>query len=102
MEASRAADAYGMLPGNDIEVADVDSAYTQSYLDSDIKTWVAIPREQWPQEWFDKGYRNPVCPLVLSLYGHPDAGGYWERHCDTFLQTIGWTHPWMEIVLLAR
>ena len=24
---------------------------------------------------------EPVCPLVLALYGHPDAGGYWERHC---------------------
>ena len=30
MEASRAADAYGMLPGHDIEVADADQAYTQS------------------------------------------------------------------------
>jgi len=90
MEASRAADAYGMLNGNDIEVADADSAYTQSYLDSEIKTWVQIPREQWPQEWVDKGYNKPVCPLVLSLYGHPDAGGYWERHCDSILQQKGW------------
>ena len=48
MEASRAADAYGMLEGNAIEVADADSAYTQSYLESNIQTWVSIPREQWP------------------------------------------------------
>ena len=90
MEASRAADAYGMLAGHDIQVADADSAYTQSYLDSDIKTWVQIPREQWPQEWVDKNFQKPVCPLVLSLYGHPDAGGYWERHCDSILQAKGW------------
>ena len=88
--ASRAADAYGMLSGNDIEAADADSAYTQSYLDSKIKTWVSIPREQWPQKWIDDGMENPVCPLVLSLYGHPDAGGYWERHCDGILQSRGW------------
>ena len=90
MEASRAADAYGMLPGNDIEVADADSAYTQSYLEGPVKTWVSIPKEQWPQKWFDEGFKDPVCPLVLSLYGHPDAGGYWERHCDKTLQSKGW------------
>ena len=27
--------------------------------------------------------------MDLSLYGHPDAGTYWERHCDAHLQTIG-------------
>ena len=46
MEASRAADAYGMLPGHDIEVADADQAYTQSYLEGPIQTWVSIPKEQ--------------------------------------------------------
>ena len=48
MEASRAADAYGMLPGHDIQVADADQAYTQSYLDGPVQTWVSIPKEQWP------------------------------------------------------
>ena len=88
MEASRAADAYGMLEGNNVEVADADSAYTQSYLEGPIETWVSIPKEQWPEEWIGK-YTDPVCPLVLSLYGHPDAGGYWERHCDKVLQAVG-------------
>ena len=56
MEASRAADAYGMLDGHTIMVADADSAYTQSYLDSSIETWVSIlPREQWRQQWIDDG-----------------------------------------------
>ena len=91
MEASRAADAYGMLPGHDIEVADADQAYTQSYLEGPVQTWVAIPKEQWPQKWLDDGMVNPVCPLVLSLYGHPDAGGHWERHCDSVLQSKGWS-----------
>ena len=90
MEASRAADAYGMLEGNDIDVADADQAYTQSFLEGDVTTWVSIPYEQWPQKWIDEGMHDPVCPLVLSLYGHPDAGGYWEKHCDTILQSKGW------------
>ena len=32
-----------------------------------------------------------LCPLILSLYGHPDAGGYWEKHCETHLGTVGFT-----------
>ena len=34
----------------------------------------------------DRGLHDPVCRLVLSLYGHPDAGGYWEKHCDQVLK----------------
>jgi hypothetical protein len=30
-----------------------------------------------------------VCPLVLALYGHPDSGGYWERHCEKQLSSVG-------------
>ena len=33
--------------------------------------------------------RDPVCPLELALYGHPDSGGYWERHCDRHLLSVG-------------
>ena len=33
--------------------------------------------------------KDPVCPLVLALYGHPDSGGFWEKHCDAHLRTIG-------------
>ena len=32
---------------------------------------------------------DPVCPLILSLYGHPDAGGYWEKHCEDNVRQIG-------------
>ena len=31
-------------------------------------------------------FADPVVPLVLALYGHPDAGGYWERHCENKLR----------------
>ena len=36
-------------------------------------------------------YDNPVVPLVLALYGHPDAGGLWERHCETHLKKVGFS-----------
>ena len=28
------------------------------------------PRNRWPKEW--KGMKDPVCPLRLASYGHPD------------------------------
>ena len=33
--------------------------------------------------------RNPVCRLHRSLYGHPLAGRYWERHCEAALMKCG-------------
>ena len=33
--------------------------------------------------------KDPVCPLILALYGHPDAGTCWEKHCDQGLQKAG-------------
>ena len=29
-------------------------------------------------------------PLVLALYGHPDAGGYWEEKCEESVTQCGW------------
>ena len=51
------------------------------------ETWISLPKilrlEPWAQ------YYEPVCMLKLVLYGHPDAGGYWERHCEEHLTSIG-------------
>ena len=33
--------------------------------------------------------KNPVCKLKKALYGHPDAGTLWERHCDKNLKRVG-------------
>ena len=76
MLASKTTDTYGLFPGRGIEQADARQAYTQSKLGG-TPTWVTFPYEAWPQEWKDRGMRKPYCPLILSLYGHPDAGGYW-------------------------
>ena len=66
MEAARAADAYGLLPGHSVQQSDAEQAYTQAWLGSP-GAWVRLPRDQWPDSW--QGMHDPVCPLVLALYG---------------------------------
>ena len=72
---------------------DAFSAYTQSFLGGGrgqgTPTWVSLPRHRWPASWEGK-YENPVVPLILSLYGHPDSGGYWEAHCEKAVVKCGW------------
>ena len=92
MAASKVADYNSLSPGHDGEQADAEMAYTQAEF-SGADTWVGIPREQWPASCFDKNgeprYWSPVCKLIKALYGHPDSGGLWEKHCDSHLQSIG-------------
>jgi len=89
MEAGKACDAYGLAPGHDVEQADAEQAYIQRRLGGDTPTWVRLPRERQPASWGK--YRDPVCPLVLALYGRPDPGGYWERHCHKHLVAQGFS-----------
>ena len=86
MEAGKACDAIGLIDGNTVECADGESAYTQAELKG-APTWIRIAdRDRWPKSWFNPDgsckYVDPVCPLRLALYGHPDAGGFWEEHCE--------------------
>ena len=87
MEAGKYVDCHGCLPGHDTEQADAEQAYVQADLEG-TETWVWLPPEAWPDEWHGK-YRKPVVRLVKALYGHPDSGTFWERHCDTRLQSVG-------------
>ena len=48
MEGARAADAYGLMPGHDVEQSDAEQAYTQAWL-TGTETWVRLPYDQWPQ-----------------------------------------------------
>jgi hypothetical protein len=93
MEAGRAVDALSCVPGYEQKQSDGESAYTQSFLGGGrgmgVPTWVSIPRHRWPPEWVGK-YDNPMVLLVLALYGHPDAGGYWEEHCEKAVLECGW------------
>ena len=86
MEAGKFVDFYGMLPGHDAGQSDAEQAYTQTTLKG-VPTVVRLPPEQWPDSW--KGMRDPVCPLILALYGHPDSGGFWEQHCEEHVLSLG-------------
>ena len=33
--------------------------------------------------------RKPVVRLVKALYGHPEAGGHWERHLEAIIKQMG-------------
>ena len=109
MEAGKAADAFGLLPGHEIQVADGESAYTQAKLGGPA-TWVRLPKERWLPEWHGK-YHDPVVRLVLALYGHPDAGGFWEQHCEKALRSVGFQqcpdwksvfrHPKLNLMLVV-
>ena len=87
-EASRWADFYGCLPGHDVQLADAIQAYIQAKL-TGPECWVELPIEGWP-DWVDVSrFRRPMARLVKALYGHPDAGTMWERHCDSACKAVG-------------
>jgi len=69
--------------------ADGLRAYLQALLKSKHKTWVTIPYELWPESWKKRKMRKPVCLLQKSLYGHPESGGHWERHCTAAIIKCG-------------
>ena len=60
-------------------------------------TWVRIPEEyRLGDPRWDK-IHDPVVPLAMALYGHPDAGGYWGKRCDNMLKEVGWKEPAREL-----
>ena len=87
MDAAKAVDAYGLLPGHAVQQSDAEQAYVQALLGGNVETWVRLPREFWPPE--RAKFRDPVVRLVRALYGHPDSGGYWERHCEAAVRKCG-------------
>ena len=117
MESSKAVDAYACFPGNKGEQADAEQAYVQrdtasAELVGDFtETWVRLPKEYWPQSWIDQGIIDPVVRLLRPLYGHPDAGGLWEKFCDGHLVTQGFVpvdnwlstywHPRLKLYLMV-
>ena len=109
MEAAKIIDVYGSQPNFSKQQADARQAYTQALFQG-VETWVRLPTSRWPKEW--EGFEDPVCPLMLALYGHPDSGGIWENHCASQLEGNGWVqvlpdiwqsifyHPDLELLLV--
>ena len=88
MEAARAADAYGLFDGHAVQQSDAEQAYTQAWL-TGTETWVRLPRDQWPEKWHPDKMEDPVCPLKLALYGHPDSGTDWEKYSHDHVVSVG-------------
>ena len=90
MGAAKIADSFGCALGHSLEIADAVQAYVQAEMKG-TSTWVCLPPEYRPA-WWAKKYphlRRPVCRLDRALYGHPDAGTFWEQKCDEHLQKVG-------------
>ncbi len=85
-EAARWADFFGCLPGNSVQMAEAIQAYIQALL-TGMACWVELPEDAWPDDVLKRikklGLRRPMCRLRKALYGHPDSGTMWEKHCDT-------------------
>ena len=86
MEAAKILDAYGSQPRHSKEQADARQAYTQAIF-TGIPTWLRLPRNRWPKDW-QRLYKDPLVPMLLALYGHPDSGGIWEKHFEDRIATI--------------
>jgi len=86
MEAARLTICAGCQDGWSTEVADARAAYIQSKLENinTTDTWVILPRQWWPPTW--SNFSTPVVKLKMSLYGHPQSGANWERHCKAMMQ----------------
>ena len=88
MQGLNACLAYGALPGNATSAADAIKAYVQALLKSKYQTWIELPPELRPKWWRDK-FLRPVVLLLRALYGHPEAGGLWEKHLKQVLRELG-------------
>ena len=88
LEASKTVDAYACAPNHAGQQADAQQAYTQAAFKG-TETWIFLPKHQWPKQWHTNGYQKPVVPMLLALYGHPESGAYWERHCEAHLTSQG-------------
>ena len=88
IESSRVADAVGLQPGFTTEIADAEQAYVQAELKGP-STWVTLPKMLWPRHWHD--IDDPVVLLKRALYGHPQAGAFWEEHLELALERENFT-----------
>ena len=95
IEASRFVDAYGCMSTDGeahiIEQADAEQAYTQANMDSLHPTWIRVPPHLRTPEMNKNPGEQWVMPLVKALYGHPQAGVFWERRLHAAVLEGGFT-----------
>jgi hypothetical protein len=49
-----------------------------------------MPRYWGLQEWIDRQFVDPVVNLLAEVYGHPESGEDWAKHCAGHLKALGW------------
>ena len=90
-------DAYGCQPRHSKEQADARQAYYASSVHRyPYLAAFAFPRNRWPKDW-QRLYKDPLVPMLLALYGHPDSGGIWEKHFEDKIATKGWVSVLKEV-----
>ena len=87
IEVARFVDTYGLMATDGtmhtIEQADTEQAYTQAKLDTKNPTFARVPHHM-RKSWMKPGVTY-VMPLIKALYGHPQAGVFWERRLHAAL-----------------
>lgn len=82
--------AFGCCKGCKSTQSDVIKAYTQSYLQTQILTWVQLPSELTPPEFAH--IKRSCVKLIRALYGHPEAGWHWDKRFREVMELMGGTH----------
>ena len=69
LQAAKAVDFFGCLPGYVIDVVDAEQAYIQAEMKGD-PTWVCLPPEARPEWWRNKfpHVRRLVCRLLKARW----------------------------------
>ena len=69
MQAGKAVDSHGLQRDYTVEQADAEAAYTQCELKG-TETWVRLPEDRWPDEWFtkDNGHKVFKNSYLRSLF----------------------------------
>ena len=68
---------YGLVPGADTFLGDVEAAYTKAPLPGP-PCFLELEPSLRPEAWKRLGLRRPVMRLHRALYGHPLAGAAWN------------------------
>ena len=75
---------YGLQQGHKVEIADATKAYLQAPLQSEVPTWVVLPRIIWHEEWKSR-FHKVACRLDKALYGHATSGDDWYDYFSGIL-----------------
>ena len=91
---------YATSRGYHLLQSDCIRAYVQAPMKGP-KTFIRLPKAWWPAEWVGK-FRDPVCELLLALYGHPHAGDFWYDRLESELKKLNFetVEGWPSVFIL--